>query len=175
MTDNLILRELQRIHGVLTKTKEEHKINFRMIKTTEKFNFSEPIRNTTKLGLNRLSVYNSVFNVNRGNNQFLCAGTVFDDDDALTKPLISNSNTNSSPSSNIISFFNYNYKGIPLLYSTITPGAHELTEIAELIKEETEGNVIIEPDKNTKKCIMEIKQGALNLDVENSIASLLGF
>ena len=175
MTDNLILRELQKIHEALTKTKEEHKINFRMIKTTEKFNFSEPILNKTKLGLNRLLVYNSVFNVNRGNNQFLCAGTVLDDDDALAKPLISNSNTNSSPSSNIIFFFNYNYKGIPLLYSTITPGALELTEIAELIKEESEGNVIIETDKNTKKCIMEIKQGALNLDVENSIASLLGF
>ena len=175
MIDNLILRELQKIHEALTKTKEEHKINFRMIKTTEKFNFSEPILNKTKLGLNRLSVYNSVFNVNRGNNQFLCAGTVLDDDDALANPLISNSNTNSSPSSNIISFFSYNYKRIPLLYSTITPGVHELTEIAELIKEETEVNVIIEPDKNTKKCIMEIKQGALNLDVENSIASLLGF
>ena len=62
-----------------------------------------------------------------------------------------------------------------MLYSNITPGAHELTEIAELIKEETEVNVIIEPHKNTKKCIMEIKQGALNLDVENSIASSLGF
>ena len=146
-----------------------------MIKTTEKFNFSEPILNTTKLGLNRLSVYNSVFNVNRGNNQFLCAGTVLDDDDALAEPVISISNTNFSPTSNNISFLNYNYKGIPLLYSTITPGAYELTEIAELIKEETEGNVIIEPDKNTKICIREIKQGALNLDVENSIASLLGF
>ena len=38
-----------------------------------------------------------------------------DDDDALAEPLISNSNTNSSPSSNIISFPNYNYEGIPLL------------------------------------------------------------
>ena len=25
------------------------------------------------------------------------------------------------------------------------------------------------------KCLMEIKQGAINFDVENSIASLLGF
>ena len=64
------------------------------------------------------------------------------------------SNTNSINSSNITSVLNYNYKGIPLLYSTITPGAYELTDIAELIKEETDGNVIIEPDKNTKKCIM---------------------
>ena len=41
-----------------------------MIKPTEKFNFSEPILNTTKLGLFRLSVYNSVFNVNGNNNKF---------------------------------------------------------------------------------------------------------
>ena len=42
-----------------------------MIKPTEKFNFSEPILNSSKLGLIRLSVYNSVFNVTRRNNQFL--------------------------------------------------------------------------------------------------------
>ena len=53
----------------------------------------------------------------------------------------------------------------------VTPGAYELSEIAQLIKEETAGNVIIEPDKNTVKCLMEIKQGAINFDVENSIAS----
>ena len=105
-----------------------------MIKPREKFNFNEPIFNTTKLGLIRLSVYNSVFYVNRGNNQFL-----YSDNKA------------------------------------ITPGAYELTEIAELLKEETNGYVIIETDKNTKKCLMEIKQGAINFDVEKSIASLLGF
>ena len=181
MTDNLILWELQKIHDALTKTKEEHTLNFRMIKPTEKFNFSEPILNKTKLGLIRLSVYNSVFNVNRRNNQFLYASTVIDGNseawaklhDDVAEPLISKNNNNTE--SNITSVLNYNYKGIPLLYSTITPGAYELYEIAELIKEETDGNVIIEPDKNTMKCIMEIKQGALSFDVENSIASLLGF
>ena len=71
MTDNLILYELEKIHEALTKTKEEHTLNFRMIKSTEKFNFSEPILNSSKLGLIRLSVYSSVFNVNRRNNQFL--------------------------------------------------------------------------------------------------------
>ena len=70
MTD-IILYELQKIHEALTTTKEEHTLNFRKIKSTEKFNFSEPILNTTKLGLIRLSVYISVFNVNRRNNQFL--------------------------------------------------------------------------------------------------------
>ena len=181
MTDNLILWELHKIHDALTKTKEEHTLNFRMIKPTEKFNFSEPTLNETKLGLIRLSVYNSVFNVNRRNNQFLYASTVIDGNseawakphDDVAEPLISNNNNNTE--SIITSVLNYNYKGIPLLYSTITPGAYELSDIAELIKEETDGNVIIEPDKNTMKCIMEIKQGALSFDVENSIASLLGF
>ena len=110
MTDNLILYELQKIHETLTKTKEEHTLNFRMIKPTEKFNFNEPILNTTKLGLIRLSVFKWVFNKNRRNNHF------YSDNKA------------------------------------ITPGAYELTEIAELIKEETNGNVIIEPDENTMKC-----------------------
>ena len=60
MTDNLILWELQKIHDALTKTKEKHTHNFRMIKPTEKFNFNGPILNTTKLGLIRLSVYKCV-------------------------------------------------------------------------------------------------------------------
>ena len=70
MTDNLILYELQNIHEALTKTKEEDTLNFGIIKQTEKFNFSEPKLNTTKLGLIRISVYNSLFNVNKRNNQF---------------------------------------------------------------------------------------------------------
>ena len=119
MTDNLILWELQKIHEALTKTKEEHTLNFRTIKPTQKFNFSEPILNTTKLGLIRISVYNSVFNANKRNNQFLY------------------SNSNNS--------------------KVFTPGAYELTETAELIKEKTDGNVIIEPDKSTMKSLMEIK------------------
>ena len=135
MTDSLIFWELQKIHKALTKTKDEHTLNFRMIKPTEKINFSEPIFNTKKLGLIRLSVYNSVFNVNRRNIQFL-------------------------------------YEGNNL---AVPPGAYELTEIAQLFKKETNGNVIVEPDKNTMKYLMEIKQGANNFDVENSIASLLGF
>ena len=78
MADNLILYELQKINETVTKTKE-HTLNFGMIKPTEKFNYSEPILNWSKLGLIRLSVYNSVFNVNRGNNQFLYASTVTGD------------------------------------------------------------------------------------------------
>ena len=57
----------------------------------------------------------------------------------------------------------------------VIPCAYELTEKAELIKKETNGNVIIEPDKNTMKCNVEIKQSALSFDVENSLASLTGF
>ena len=143
MTDSLILRELQNIHEALTKTKEEHTLNFRMIKPTEKFNFSEPILNSSKLGLIRLSVYNSVFNVNRRNIQFL-----------------------------------YEENGEAWLqthFLSIIPGAYKLFEIAELIKEETNGNVIKESDKNTMKSLMEVKQGAINFDIQNSIARLLGF
>ena len=69
MTDNLILIELQKIHDALTNTKGEHTLNFRMIKPTEKFSFSEPILNSSKLGLIRLSVCNLVSNVNRRNEQ----------------------------------------------------------------------------------------------------------
>ena len=114
-----------------------------MIKPTEKFNFSEPILNSSKLGLIGLSVFNSVFNVNRRNNQFLydTQGETWSDTRILAA----------------------------------IPGAYELIEIAELIKEETNGNVIIEPDKNTMKSLMEIKQGAINFDIENSLAPLLGF
>ena len=143
MTDSLILYELQKIHEALTKTKEEFTLNFRMVKSTERFNFSEPILNTAKLGLIRLSVYNSVFNVNGNNNKFRF--------NSLDRQIFSDTK----------------------LY--ITSGAYELSEIAEIKKEETEGNVIIEVDKNTIKWKMEIKQGALRFDVENSIGSLLGF
>ena len=142
-SDSLILREVQNIHEALTKTKEEHTLNFRMIKPTEKFNFSEPILNSSKLGLIRLFVYNSVFNVNRRNNQFVydIKGETWSDTRILA----------------------------------IIPGAYELFEIAELMKEETNGNVIIESDKNTMKSLMEVKQGAINFDIKNSIAPLLGF
>ena len=113
-----------------------------MIKSTQKYNFSKPILNTTKLGLIRLSVYNSVFNVNRRNNQFLydTQGETWSDTRIFA----------------------------------IIPGAYELFEIAELIKEETNGKVITESDKNTMKVLMEVKQGAINFDIENSIAPITG-
>ena len=144
MTHNLILYELQRIHETLTKTKEEHTLNLRMIKPTKKFYFNEPILNTTKLGLIRLSFYNSEFIANRGNNHSL-----YSDGESLVEPLHGWAKSHSK---------------------AVTTGAYKLTEIAELIKEETNGNVIIEPDKNTMKHLMEIKQGAISFDVENSIA-----
>ena len=87
MTDSLVLKELQHIQEALTKTKEEHTLNFRMIKPTEKFNFSEPIL-YSKLGLIRLSVYNSAFNVNRGNNQFLYSDNKAITPKQLTKQIV---------------------------------------------------------------------------------------
>ena len=111
-----------------------------MIKPTGKFNFIEPILDTTKLDLIRLSVYNSVSDVNRRNNQFLYASTVIEGEaiqelaspirgpaSPIAEPLSSNNNTDS----NITSFLNYNFKGIPVLYSTITTGAYEVTDITE--------------------------------------------
>ena len=75
--------------------------------------------------------------------------------------------------------FNANRGNNQFLYNgnvlAVIPGAYELTEIAELIKEETNGNVIKEPEKNAMKYLMKIKKSAINFDVENSIASLLGF
>ena len=44
-TTSLILYELRKIDETLSKTKEEHTLNFRMMKPIEKFNFSEPILN----------------------------------------------------------------------------------------------------------------------------------
>ena len=114
MTDNLIFWELQKTNEALTKIKEEHTFNFRMIKPTEKFDFSEPILNASKLGLIILSVYNSVFKMNRGNNQFLYGET-------WAKPHSDN--------------------------KAISPGGYKLTGKAEIIKEETNGKVLMEPDK----------------------------
>ena len=87
--------------------------------------------------------------MNRGNNQFL-----YSDGETSVEPLHGWAKPHNK---------------------AITAGAYELIEITALIKEETNGNVIIEPDRNTMKCLMEIKQGAISFDVENSIASLLGF
>ena len=90
-----------------------------MTKPTEKFNFSEPILNTTKLGWIRLLVYNSVLNVNRRINQLLYASTLLEDDEDLPRTL--------SSDSSITSVLNYNHKGMTLLYSSNTPGACEIT------------------------------------------------
>ena len=38
-----------------------------------------------------------------------------------------------------------------ITFIAVIPGVYELIEIAELIKEESNGNVIIEPDKSTMK------------------------
>ena len=100
-----MLCERQKITKELTKTKEEHTLNFRMIKPNERFHFNNPILNTTKIGLNRLSVYNSVFNITE--NQFMFTNPqAFHQLDAA-KVLI------------------------------ISPGSYELTDIADILKQET--------------------------------------
>ena len=42
-------------------------------------------------------------------------------------------------------------------FLAVIPCAYEIIEIAELVKEETNGNAIIEPDKNTMKSLMDYK------------------
>ena len=56
----------------------------------------------------------------------------------------------------------------------IPPGSYELTDMVDIIKQETNSNVSIE-DKNTMKCKREVLHGIIKFDVENSVASLLGF
>ena len=96
-----------KIHEGLTKTKEKHTVNFRMIRPTEQFNFSAPIINRTKFGLFKLSSYSSVFNVNRRNNHFLYASAVIEDDlliretaSPIAAPLSPNTNTVTYTSTN---------------------------------------------------------------------------
>ena len=142
---SLILWELQKITKELTKTKDEQTLNFRTIKPNERFHFNNPILNTTKMGLIRLSVYNSVFNITERNNQF-----------KFTNP---------------VTFHQVDAAKVFI----IPPGSYELTDMADIIKQETNNNVLIQVDKNTMKCKMEVLQGVVNFDVENSLASLLGF
>ena len=47
--------------------------------------------------------------------------------------------------------------------------------MADVIKQETNNNVLIQVDKNTMKYKMEVLHGVIIFDVENSVASLLGF
>ena len=115
MTDNLInggatssmLWEPQKITKELTKTKAEHTLNFRMIKPNERFHFFNPILTTTKMGLIRLSVYNSVFNMTEGNNQF-----------KFTNPQ---------------AFYQVDAAKV----FNIPPGLYELTDMADILKQET--------------------------------------
>ena len=54
----------------------------------------------------------------------------------------------------------------------IPSGAYQLTDIANLIREQTDVYVIIEADKNPMNCKMDVC-GSVNFDTNNSIASLL--
>ena len=99
----------------------------------------------TKNGLIRLSVYNSVFNIIERNNQF-----------KFTKP--------------------QTFHQVDAAKEfIIPPESHELTDMVDITKQETNDNVLTKVDKNTLKCKMEVLQGVINFDVENSVASLLGF
>ena len=83
-----------------------------MKRPTERFHFIESILNTSKLGLLRLSVYNSVSNITKRNTHVIYASKI------STKP----------------------------------SGAYEIVDIADIIKQKTNNNVLKQEDKNTMKC-----------------------
>ena len=116
-----------------------------MIKPNERFHFNNPIINTTKIGLIRLSVYNSVFNITERNNQFM-----------FTNPQAF-----------------HQIEAVKVFI--IPPGSYEVTDIADIKKQETNNKILLQLDKNTIKSKMELLQGVINFNVENSVASLLGF
>ena len=104
-----------------------------------------------------------MLNVNKRNNQFSYASKILDISSYSSSSSITfSSSFSSNTKSNITSIPFYN-KGTPKLYSTITSCAHELADIAELTKEETERNVRIEEDINTMKRRIERKQGSNKL------------
>ena len=92
-----------------------------MIKPTEKFNFSEPILNSSKLGLIRISVYNSVFNITERDNQI-----------TFTNPQ---------------SFHQVDAAKMFI----IQPVSYEITDILDIIKQERNKKVLIQVDRNTMK------------------------
>ena len=84
------------------------------------FIFNNPILNTTKMGLIRLSVYNSVFNITERNKQF-----------KFTNPK---------------AFHQVDAAKVFI----IPPGSYELTDMVDIIKQETNNNVLIHVDKKTR-------------------------
>ena len=57
----------------------------------------------------------------------------------------------------------------------IPPGSYQITDIADIIKQETNEKILIQVDKNTMKCKTEVLQGVINFNVQKSVASLLEF
>ena len=87
--------------GVI-EIKEQHTLNLRMVKRTERFKFCKLLLITKKLVFIRLSVYNSVFNLNIRSNQLL-------DDNSSSTVIYA-----------------------PKLFPAISSGAYDLSETAEL-------------------------------------------
>ena len=85
-------------------------------------NTKSDINTNTNSNTNYNTSSNSNTNTNTNKERAKCP--------AMAEPLISRI----SPDSKITSVLNFNYIGIPLLYSTITLGAYELDDRAELIK-----------------------------------------
>ena len=117
-----------------------------------------------------------MFNVNNRNNQFLYDSRIIDSSSAISSSRCSigiSVSSSSNANSNITSIPNYN-NDTPKFYPSITPGARVIWNI-RINKKETDDNVKIEPDRNTMKCAIKTKEGAFSFDIDNSLASLLGF
>ena len=74
MTNTILV--LQKIIKELTKTNDEHTLNFRLIKPIERLQFKIPILITSNSGFTRISVYNLVFNITERNTQVIYASKV---------------------------------------------------------------------------------------------------
>ena len=101
-----------------------------MIRPKEKFNFNEPISNSFKLSLNRLSAYISDFNVTERNYKFWYA---LEDDQAETNvdDIIMKANDDNETFND--GFANRLDNILLAMIDKITPRDYELSEIAHKV------------------------------------------
>ena len=137
------------IYDNLSREKKQMSMNFIMTKSTERFPINPSIigRSPYFLGLHNLSVYNSIYNITEKNNKI-----------RYSERTTSNENSATFMGQDIV----------------LEPGAYEFDDLQEIIKQKTDGKVIISINKQTMKVGMK-NSVVVNLAVENSIADVLGF
>ena len=122
-------------------------LNFIMNKSNERFPINPSILTEGQyfLGLHNLSVYNSVYNVTEKNNKI-----------RYSERTTSNENSATFMGQDIV----------------LEPGACAFDDLQEIIKQKSDGKVIISINKQTMKVGMKTSV-VVNLAVENSIADVL--